>query len=64
VIPERIIFVSRGITVHKIGRKTKIRWENYIQEYIRIMKIYNWTKCVQDRVKWKEVFEKVETFRQ
>ena len=28
------------------------------------MKIKNWTKCIQDRVKWKEVVEKAETFKE
>jgi len=49
--------------IYKIGRKAKIRWENGIKEDIRIMKINSWTKCIQVRVKWKEVLEKVETFR-
>jgi len=26
------------------------------------MKIKNWIACVQDREKWKEVFEKAKTF--
>jgi hypothetical protein len=50
--------------MYKIGRKTKIRWENDIKEDIRIMKINNSTKCIQKRDKWEEVFEKIETFRQ
>jgi hypothetical protein len=45
-------------------QEEKIGWENDIKEDIRIMKINNWTKCVQDRVKWKEVFENDEPFRQ
>ena len=29
-------------------------WENDIKEDLRIMKINDWTKCIQVRVKWKE----------
>ena len=45
---EKIIWVE--IDIYKIGRKTKIRWEDDMQEGLRIMKINNWTECVQDRV--------------
>jgi len=42
----------------------KIKWENDIKEDLRIMKINNWTKCIQDWVKWKEVVEEAKTFKQ
>jgi hypothetical protein len=35
----------------------------FTKEDLRIVKINNWTKCIQDRVKWKEVVEKVETLK-
>jgi hypothetical protein len=35
-----------------------------IKQDLRSIKINNWTKSVQDRVKWNEAFEKVETFSQ
>jgi hypothetical protein len=47
-----------------ISTRSKIRCENDITEGLRIMKINNWTKCIQDRVKWKEVVEKAKTFKQ
>jgi hypothetical protein len=50
--------------IYKLAEKPKIRWENDIKEDIRIMKINNWTECIQDRVKWKEVVEKAETFKE
>jgi hypothetical protein len=31
---------------------------------LRIMKINNWTKCIQDRVKRKEVVERSRTVKQ
>jgi len=42
----------------------KVRWENDIKEDLRIMKINNGIKYIQDRVKWKEVVENVRTFKQ
>jgi len=41
--------------------RLKIRWENDIREDLRIIKISNWTNCIQDQVKWKEVVEKAIT---
>jgi hypothetical protein len=41
--------LSTGLT----GR-ANIRWENDMKEDLRIVKINNWTKCTQERVKWKE----------
>jgi hypothetical protein len=45
------------------GRQ-KIMWENDIKEDLRIMKINNWKKCIQVRVKWTDVIEKAKTFKQ
>jgi len=39
-------------------------WENDIKEDLRIMKINNWKKCIQVRVKWTDVIEKAKTFKQ
>lgn len=41
-----------------------IRWENDIKEDLRVMKINNWTECIQGHVKWKEVDEEDKTFKQ
>jgi hypothetical protein len=41
--------------------RPKVGWENDIKEDLRIIKINNWTKCIQDQVKWKEVVEKAKT---
>jgi len=41
--------------------RLKIRRENNIKEYFKIMKISNWTKYTWDRVKWKAVVEKAKT---
>jgi hypothetical protein len=45
----------------RLAEIPKIRCENDIIEDLRIMKINNWIKFVQDRVKWKQVPEKAKT---
>jgi len=47
-----------------LAGRPEIRWENDIREDLRIVKINNWTKCIQDRVKRKEESEKAKTFKQ
>jgi hypothetical protein len=47
-----------------MGRKTNIERRNNIKGGVRIMKINNWKKCMEDRVKWKEVISKAETHKQ
>jgi len=42
----------------------KIKWENDIKVDFRNMKISNWTKYIQNWVKWKEVVEDAKTFKQ
>jgi hypothetical protein len=44
------------ISIRLAGRP-KIRWENDMKGDLRITKIGNSTKFIQDRVKWKEVVE-------
>ena len=38
--------------------------ENDMKEDLRIMKINIWTKCIQDRGKWKEVIERTRRLTQ
>jgi len=40
-----------------------VGWENDLKEYLGITKINNWTKCVQNRIKWKDVVVKAKTLR-
>jgi hypothetical protein len=54
------IFNWKPLTKRSQGRH-KYRWEDYIKQDICQMKIKNWTACVQDREKWKEVVEKAKT---
>ena len=55
------IFNWKPLTKRSQGRP-KYRWEDNIKQDICQMKIKNWTPCVQDREKWKEVVEKAKTF--
>jgi hypothetical protein len=41
----------------------KIRWENDVKEDLRITKVNNYTKFVQNRVKWKGVVVKAKTLK-
>ena len=45
------------------AERPKTGWENDIKVDLWTVKINNWTKHIQDRVKWKEVVEKVKTFK-
>jgi hypothetical protein len=54
------IFSWKPLTKTSQGRP-KYRWEDNIKQDICQMKIKNWTVCVQDRGKWKEVVEKANT---
>jgi hypothetical protein len=48
-------------TARSKGRP-KQRWDDNIIQDIRQLNIKNWTACVQDRMKWKNVIEKAKTF--
>jgi hypothetical protein len=56
------IFNWTPLTARSKGRP-KHRWENNIIQDIRQMNIINWAACVQDRVKWKNVFEKAKSLK-
>jgi hypothetical protein len=51
-VTVRELYEWKPISTRLAGRP-KIRWENDIKEDLGIMKINNWTKCFEDRVKWK-----------
>jgi hypothetical protein len=55
------IFNWTPLTARSKGRP-KQRWEDNIIQGIRQINIKNWTVCVQDRMKWKNVVEKAKTF--
>jgi len=55
------IFNWTPLTARSKGRP-KQRWEDNIIQDIYQLNIKNWTVCVQDRTKRKNVFEKAKTF--
>jgi len=46
-----------------LGRP-KDGWEDDIINYMKKLKIKNWTVCIQDRNKWKLYAEKARTFKE
>jgi hypothetical protein len=46
-----------------LGRP-KNSWEDYIINYMKKLKIKNWTSYIQDRNKWKLYVEKDKTFEE
>jgi len=54
-------------SVHRSARlaeEKKLDGKNHTKEDLKIMKINNWTKFIQEWVKWKEVVEKAKSFKQ
>ena len=47
-----------------MGEKPRIVWEKDMKGDLRIMTINNWTECIQNWVKGKEVAERSRTFKQ
>jgi hypothetical protein len=60
-MPDSGTVKKTPLTERSKGRP-KQRWEDNIIQDIRQPNIKNWTACVQDRVKWKNVVEKDKTF--
>jgi hypothetical protein len=55
------IYKWTPITTRLQGRP-KSRWDVNVKQDICKMKIKNWTVCVKDRGKWRDVVEKAKTF--
>jgi hypothetical protein len=43
--------------------RPKNRWEDDIVNYMKTLKIKNWTSCIQDRSKWKLYVGKAKTYK-
>jgi hypothetical protein len=54
------IYKWKPITTRLQGRP-KSRWDHNVKQDICKMKVNNWTVCVQDSGKWRDVFEKAKT---
>jgi hypothetical protein len=35
-----------------------------VRNYIKTMRVHNWSDCIQDRCKWKEVIEEAKIFNE
>jgi hypothetical protein len=53
----------KHISKRPTGRP-EIRWECDVKKDIQRLKVPNWKTFVQDRRRWKEVFEKAKTLHQ
>jgi hypothetical protein len=56
----KAIYSWKPISRRPIGRP-KIRWEAGVRKDIQKLKVPNWKSLVQDRKRWKELFEKAKT---
>jgi hypothetical protein len=54
------IYKWKPVTTRLQGRP-KSRWNDNVKQGICKMKIKNWTVCVQDRGKWRDVVDKAKT---
>jgi hypothetical protein len=61
LVPRMSAAMHLLITTRLQGRP-KSRWNGNVKQDICKMKIKNWTVCVQDRGKWRDVVEKAKTF--
>jgi len=41
--------------------KPKSRWEDYVRNDLKKMKVMKWVEQVQDRLKWKDIVEQAKT---
>ena len=56
----KAIYSWKPISKRPMGRP-KIHWEDDVKKDIQRLKVPNWKTVVQDRKRWKEVFEKAKT---
>jgi hypothetical protein len=65
-IPEekmvKKVYKWKPMLTRQLGRLKNI-WENGIRNYVKKLKIKNWTSYIQDRNKWKLYVEKAKTFK-
>jgi hypothetical protein len=56
------VYKWKPMLKRQLGRP-KNRWEDEIRNYMKKLKIKNWTSCIQDRNNWKLYVEKGKTFK-
>jgi hypothetical protein len=57
------VYKWKPMLTRRLGRP-KNRWEDDIINYMKKLKIKNWTSCIHDRNKWKLYVEKAKTFKE
>ena len=57
---KRVNLKWKPITT-RVQVRPKSRWDDNVKQDICKMKIRNWTVCVQDRGKWRDVVKKAKT---
>jgi hypothetical protein len=57
------VYTWKPMLTRPLGRP-KNRWEGDIINYMKKLKIRNWTSCIQNRNKWKLYVEKAKTFKE
>jgi len=65
MLEERMVkrvYKWKPMLTRPLGRP-KNRWEDDIINYMKKLKIKNWTSCIQGSDKWKLYVEKVKTFK-
>jgi hypothetical protein len=55
------VYEWKPMATKSLGRP-KNRWENDVKNYLNVIRIRHWKDCIQDRHKWKRIFEKAKTF--
>jgi hypothetical protein len=56
------IYEWKPMLTRPLGRP-KNRWEDDVTNYMKKLKIKNWTSCIQERNKWKLYVEKFNIFK-
>jgi hypothetical protein len=59
----KIIYKWKPMLTRPLGRPEN-RWEDDIRNYMKKLKIENWTSCIQDRSKWKIYVERAKMLKE
>ena len=55
------IYNWKPLTSRAVGRPKQSRWEDDVRNYLKQMKLIQWTGQVQERLKWKAIVDKNKT---
>jgi hypothetical protein len=57
------IYKRKPLGTRTAGRP-KNRWEDDVMNDLKLLKIKNWTKFIQNREEWRRIVVKVKTFKE